>query len=180
MAAEQDSAAANYALGAIYNNRWLRSHRDEDARLAQSYFQRALRLGEKRARAALDKLAEYRKTQRNAVSLSYTNADFAAGSAPKPAGPPNKAAQRSSPGTSSGDTLAGFAASGDPAADAEKLKDLLNRLRDGAQPADLADVGAFDGLLGGFESIDQLISDIARLLENVEEAGKIDTAPGSN
>jgi len=182
MAAAQDSAPANYALGVIHNNRWLRSHRDEDARLARSYLQRALELGEPKARSALDRLAEYQQRERNAVSLSYTNANFSSGREPesKEQDRAQDLSQRASTGTSPGDPLGGLANSDDALADAERLKALLQRLQDGAQPDDIADAGALTGMLGGFESIDKLISDIVKLLENVEEASRLDTAPGSN
>ncbi len=178
MAAAQDSAPANYALGVIHNNRWLRSHRDEDAALARSYLQRALELGEPKARAALDRLAGYLETERDSVSLRYSNADFASGSTPESqAKAPQRGSARAKP---AGSASAGLGSSGDPVAEAERLRDLLQRLQDGAQPVDIADAGALTGMLGGFESIDQLIADIARLLENVEEASRLDTAPGSN
>jgi len=180
LAAAQDSAPANYALGVIHNNRWLRSHRDEDARLARSYLQRALDLGEPKARTALDRLAEYQQSQRNTVSLSYTNADFSSGRQPgvKPEGRMQESPQAASDGVSPGSALAD--GSGDEAADAEQLKDLLRRLQNGELPGEAADIAALIGLSGDFESADELISRIVRLLGHIEEASRLNTAPGSN
>jgi hypothetical protein len=170
MAAVQDSAPANYALGVIHNNRWLRSHRDEDARLARSYLQRALELGEPKARSALDRLAKYRQTGRNAVSLSYTNADFSGERKPESKAQASAAASTdSAPG--------GFEGSGDTVADAEKLRELLQRLQNGEQPEQTNDG---TGMPGGFESVDKLISHIIRLLVHIDQAAELGTAPDLN
>jgi hypothetical protein len=181
MAAAQDSAQANYALGVIYNNRWLQSKRDEDAGLAQAYLQRALQLGEQKARAALEKLAAYRQQAGKAGSLTYTNESFASGQKPppKPRGAPQAARLA--------DALAGFERSGDAVADTHRLQELLNRLRGGgrspgaAQDGDgEANVATLRQLLDGFESTDRLLSDLRKLLDYLDAASEIGTAPGSN
>ncbi|MCP4432897.1 MAG: sel1 repeat family protein [Gammaproteobacteria bacterium] len=41
MAAEQGSAAANYALGVIYNNRWNNTHQQQDVEQARLFSQKA-------------------------------------------------------------------------------------------------------------------------------------------
>ena len=188
MAAEQGSAPANYALGAIHNNRWLQSHRDADANLAQAYFQRALELGDENARVALEKLAAYRKQRDRAVSLTYSNESFgskrepAARTQPAPRAAPQAASRAAPPASALADALAGFQSSGDPAADAEKIKQLLIRLDGGeALAADGApSIGTLAEMLGRFESAEQLLSRLAQLFGYIEEASDIKTAPGSN
>lgn len=56
MAAAQDSADANAALGVIYHNAWLESRRNEDAAMAIAYYERAIELGDKKAQEHLSKL----------------------------------------------------------------------------------------------------------------------------
>ncbi len=41
MTAEQGSAAANYALGVIYNNRWNNTHQQQDVEQARLFSQKA-------------------------------------------------------------------------------------------------------------------------------------------
>jgi hypothetical protein len=177
LAAEQDSPQAAYALGAIYNDRWLQSQRDEDARLARSYFQQALDLGEQKAQAALEKLKSNPKT----ASLTYTNESF---SSKRPSPPASQPATKQTPQAARlSDVLAGFESSGDPAADARRLQALLNQMSgDGAvQGGDYGpDLVTLTQLLGGFESTEQLFSDLLNLFDHLEEASKLNTAPGSN
>jgi TPR repeat protein len=56
MAAAQDSADANSALGVIYHNEWLESRSREDAAMAISYYEKAIELGDKNAPGYLSKL----------------------------------------------------------------------------------------------------------------------------
>lgn len=185
MAAAQNSAPAIYALGAIHNNRWLQSHRDEDAELAQAYFQRALQLGDENARAALTKL----KTSRNTGSLTYSNESFSSKREPpaESRSAPQKVG-RTVPGKADiADALSGFESSGDPVADARQLKALLASLNGaeanpGEAQADTAlpGLGSLSELLDGFESAEQLLGDLLGLFDHLEKASEIDTAPGSN
>lgn len=56
MAALQGSADANYALGVIYNNKWIKSNLREDVEMAIFYYDNATKLGNVRAKAVLSKL----------------------------------------------------------------------------------------------------------------------------
>ncbi len=56
MAAEQNSAVANYALGVIFHNKWIKSRDKKDAATAVIYYQRAADLGYKKAQAPLNKV----------------------------------------------------------------------------------------------------------------------------
>lgn len=180
MAAEQDSAPASYALGVIHNNRWLQSHQDEDLRLAESYFQKALNLGVQKAHTALTKLAAYKKDSRTGASLTYSNESF---SSKREASPESQAAPAAKPASATAahtdklaETLAGFERSGDPAADAEMLKQMLSELEEDGSP----DVGTLTRLMGGFESTKQLLPDLLKLFDHLDTASEINTAPGSN
>ena len=53
MAAVQKSIGANYALGAIFHNRWLKSRNNGDAAMAIVYYQNAVDLGYKKAQTPL-------------------------------------------------------------------------------------------------------------------------------
>jgi len=180
MAAEQDSAPASYALGVIHNNRWLQSHKDEDLRLAESYFQKALDLGDQKAHTALTRLAAYKKDSRTGASLTYSNESFSSKREPSPkpqAAPAAKPASAAATHTDKlTDTLAGFKRSGDPAADAETLKQMLSQLEEGGSP----DVGTLTRLLGGFESTKHLLPDMLKLFGHLDTASEINTAPDSN
>jgi hypothetical protein len=180
MAAEQDSAPAIYALGVIHNNRWLQSHRDEDLRLAESYFQKALDLGVQKAHTALTRLAAYKKDNRTGASLTYSNESFSSKREPSPkpqAAPAAKPASVTTTHTDKlTDTLAGFERSGDPAADAEMLKQMLSQLEEDDSP----DISALTQLLGSFESTKQLLPDLLKLFDHTNTASEINTAPGSN
>ena len=56
MAAKQNIAAANYALGAIFQNKWLKSRSREDAANAIVNYQKAVDLGDNKARSYLTKM----------------------------------------------------------------------------------------------------------------------------
>jgi hypothetical protein len=53
MAAAQKSLGANYALGAVFHNRWLKSRKNGDAAMAIVYYQNAVDLGYKKAQTPL-------------------------------------------------------------------------------------------------------------------------------
>lgn len=56
MAARQNSAAANYALGVIFQNRWRKSLDKNEVATAIIYYQKALDLGYKKAQVPLTKI----------------------------------------------------------------------------------------------------------------------------
>ena len=56
MAAEQDSAAANYALGVIFHNKWSESRDKQEAATAIIYYQKAADLGYKKAQVPLNRV----------------------------------------------------------------------------------------------------------------------------
>lgn len=56
MAAEQNSAAANYALGVIFQNKWSKARNRRDAASAIVYYQRAVDLGYQKARPHLKRI----------------------------------------------------------------------------------------------------------------------------
>ena len=56
MAAEQDSAAANYALGVIFYNKWRESRDKKEAATAIIYYQKAAELGYKKAQVPLNRI----------------------------------------------------------------------------------------------------------------------------
>lgn len=185
LAAEQGSAQANYALGAIYNNRWLQSRLDEDASLSQSYFERALELGDDKARAALAKIKASRKSR----SLNYTNESFSSKQSNAPV--PGKAELPSAnpaPGKATlAEVLSDFQSSGDSVADAESLQRLLGGLHAGgeSQNGDPATAGKPDlstlrQMLGNFESVEELFSDLLQLYEHIDTASELGTEPGAN
>ncbi|MFV2031694.1 MAG: tetratricopeptide repeat protein [Gammaproteobacteria bacterium] len=76
MAAAQGSPAANYALGAIFHNRWSKSKRNEDVALAISYYQKAVELGYKNAQVPLTKLVSRREYSAKSKPLSHANASI--------------------------------------------------------------------------------------------------------
>lgn len=179
MAAAQDSAPANYALGAIHNNRWLQFHDAEDAKLAQSYFERAERLGNPQAAAALTKL----QSSRNTASLSYTNDSFSSKrTAAATSGKAPMSNAKPAPKTALADALSGFQSSGDAVADARNLQRLLDESTSDLESAEDAapNLSRLMQMLGNFESIDELIDDIITLYQHIETASELDTTPGSN
>lgn len=56
MAAAQDSAAANYALGVIFHNKWSKSRDEREAATAIVYYQKATELGYKKAQVPLNRV----------------------------------------------------------------------------------------------------------------------------
>lgn len=192
LAAAQDSAPANYALGTLYQNRWLQSRRHEDADFAQTHFERAAALGEPKAAAALEKLAAHRRAVAESSTLTYTNESF--GSTRTPAAKPQAAATKpaaaqtlhSSPDDALSQALANFRSSGDLAADALALQRLINEAyaadpsAGNAQAAETGgNIGALMQLLGGFESTEKLLNDLAGLYQHIKAASELSTAPGA-
>ena len=194
-AAEQGSAAANFALGTIYQNRWVQSRLAEDADLAQAHFQRALELGDQNAQAALTKLAEHRRATANSSSLTYTNESFSSTrEAPEKRKTSSQTATASTAKTSRkrasardelSEALANFQSSGDLLSDAQRLQKLISQYQGGtlvgsSEQVDSSSISALTQLLGGFESTEKLISDLSKLYEHIKTATELSTAPGAN
>lgn len=183
LAAEQGSARAAYALGAIHHNRWLQAHSDEDLGLAQSYYRQALDLGNEKARTALDKLAAYKKKGGETTSLTYTNASFASKRQPPPESQatPQAAAKPAAQSATLADVLAGLQGVEDSAIDTQKLKALLDQLNDAEQSeANATAVDRLRQMLGGFDSNERMFADLLKLIGHLEAASELGTAPGSN
>jgi hypothetical protein len=83
MAAVQNSTAANYALGVIYHNKWVKSHRRQDVEIAIYYYQKAVDLGHEDAQARLSKLKTRDKTSDKKKSLSTSSSNASVGSSKK-------------------------------------------------------------------------------------------------
>ena len=124
MAAAQDSAEANYALGVIYANQWLRSKDRQQAVLAEAYYQQAADLGYEQALGPLMKIAAQNRAGKSTNSLSYTNSSFSSQreTAPKQ----EKKAQNESPPKQAPTELIDL---GDPIAEANKLMQLIEQLQ---------------------------------------------------
>lgn len=187
LAAEQGSARAAYALGAIYNNRWLQARRDGDLDLAQSYYKQALDLGAEKARAALDKLATHKKKRGKPDSLTYTNASFgnkrqpASKSQPVPQKVPQPAARQAAQTATLADMLASLQGADDSEIDTQKLEALLGQLNDAEQADESgAAMAMLKQMLGNFESTDQLFANLLELIGHLEAASELGTASGSN
>jgi hypothetical protein len=182
LAADQGSAPANYALGVLHNNRWLQYHREQDLRLAESYLRQALDLGDSNARVALDNLEEYSKDQRATASLTYSNESFSSKREPPPQPQPASVTKPKPRKTTLTDTLSEFESSGDPVADAQKLKQMLGQLEETELLAGSSDedAGTLTQLLGGIESAKRLLPDLLKLFDHLEAASEIGTDPGSN
>ncbi len=185
MAAGQDSAQANYALGAIHNNNWLKSHRREDAELAQRYFQKAVDLGYTRARAPLTRLAAQFNPEKKLNSLTYTNSSF--DSKRKPPAKPKKDSKKNSKKLPPRSALADFKPSDDPTADATKLLALLKEIgyigdSNGAARPDnnWLDETTLSRLLAGIESADEIVGNLVNLLDHLQSPAEPRQAPGSN
>ncbi len=179
MAAEQGSAEASYALGVIYNNRWLEKRDAHDAQLAEQYYQRAADLGHEPAEALLLKLAARNRANREYDSRIYTNADFAATRTPAPVDEPAASPARG--------TLAKFAMTGDPVADASRLQEMLSQLGGSLGLSDehaigeeLPDEATLTRILTGLGADPQLIENLGKFLEHVRAATEHSLAPGSN
>jgi len=76
MAAVQDSPDANYALGVIFHNNWVKSRRQQDFTIAIFYYEKAVELGVEDAQAHLSSLKSRRttsnKSQKSSKSSSST------------------------------------------------------------------------------------------------------------
>ena len=172
MAAAQDSADANYALGAIFNNRWLEYRSEADALLADSYYRRAQALGHGSAGAALNKLQQSRNTQ----SLTYSNESF------NREGPASESVKKRSKAKASpqklADAVTGFNQSGNPLDDARQLQQLLNEANSAS--GDTPDLSTLKDLLGNFESLGGLLSDLLQAYRYVDMASELPTEPGAN
>lgn len=71
MAAEQNSADANYALGVIFQNKWVNARSKKDAARAIVYYQKAVDLGNTKAQAHLTRIkSRTRISQQEAVALA--------------------------------------------------------------------------------------------------------------
>lgn len=178
MATERGSAEAAYALGAIYNNRWLESRTEEDARLAEFYYQQAADRGYVKAEAPLLKLATRNSARPKARSLTYTNESFAS---QQPSLPASSEQATAAAGTS------GIAPSGDPLADATRLAETLRQLGVGedllggiANDGKAPDKQALRGLLGGLGADSQLIDNLMKLMDHVQSVTEHSLAPGAN
>ncbi len=188
LAAEQGSAPANYALGTLYQNRWLQSRDDAVADLAQAHFHKAQELGEQKAQAALAKLAAHRRAAGKPSALTYTNDSFRSKKAPPPkaASAAQETPQSKPRREELNDVLASFQSSGDLLADAQKLQQLLSQMQGvdsanstestGSAPA----LGVLTQLLSGFESTDGLLADLVKLYDHLNTATELSTAPGAN
>jgi hypothetical protein len=105
-AAAQDSADANYALGAIFHNRWLETRKDKDAATAIIYYQNAVELKLSKAWQPLEKLKSRSGISAdNAAALSLIGAPAAVSiDSPETGPPPAETSKReSSDGQSSAD-----------------------------------------------------------------------------
>ena len=80
MAAVQNSSAANYALGVIYHNKWVKSRRKQDVEIAIFYYQNAVDLGHEDAQARLSNLKTRDKTSDTKKPLSTSSSDASVGS----------------------------------------------------------------------------------------------------
>jgi len=78
MAAVQNSSAANYALGVIYHNKWVKSHRKQDVEIAIFYYQNAVDLGHEDAQARLSNLKTRDKTSDKKKPLSISSSNVSA------------------------------------------------------------------------------------------------------
>lgn len=180
MAAERGSAEAAYALGAIFNNRWLESRDDADARRAEFYYQQAADRGYVKAEAPLLKLAARNRGKPQTPSLTYSNEDFAS---QQPA--PEESAER--PARTASTKPPGYESSGDPLADAARLQETLRQLgidddllgglaKDGQPP----DKQTLRGLLDGLGADVQLIDNVMKLIDHVQSVTEHSLAPGAN
>lgn len=190
LAAQQGSARAAYALGAIYNNRWLESHSDDDLNQALSYYRKAGELGDKQARVALDRLTARQKKGGQMTSLSYTNESFASkqqalaqnqqANQPKTQAATRPASQAPAQSTLA-EVLSGLESSGNSGVDTRKLQELLDELTGAGSEVDYGEAMAMlRNMLGQFESTDQLFGYMQQLIGHLEDASTISTAPGAN
>jgi len=183
LAAAQGSARAAYALGAIYNNRWLQARRDEDLYQAESYYRQALDLGGEKARTELDKLTLYKNKAGKTTSLTYTNASFDSKrqSPPQAQPAPQPAANQAKKTATLGDVLQSLQGIDDSEIDKQKLEALLGQLNGTEQSdANEAAMTMLRQMLGGFDTTDQMFSSLLKLIGHLEAASELGSAPGSN
>ena len=69
MAAAQKSVGANYALGAVFHNRWLKSRYNGDAAMAIVYYQNAVDLGYKKAQTPLTTILSRSRVSRQQAEI---------------------------------------------------------------------------------------------------------------
>ena len=173
LAAQQDSAPAHFALGAIFFNRWLEYREPGDALLAESHYRRARDLGSEAAVPALEKL----QRSLEATSLIYSNESFE-----HLTRVPEK--QWSEPTTRSrpqnlADVVTGFNLSGDTQADARQLQELLGASGLAGQQS-APDISSLRELLSDFESFGSLLSNLMQLYRHIDTASELRAEPGAN
>jgi hypothetical protein len=175
MASAQGSPEASYALGAIHNNHWLRTKREEDALLAEHFYQLALDRGYSKAEAPLMRIAAHNQATRQSSSLKYSDSSFN-----RQRGPSEKVGQdEQHQGGQDGDLpevlpqsgFAGIEMTGDPIADAVQLEALLQQLNAIAGEVDLSQIkgGGVDetmltGMLINFGVSEAQAADLAERL----------------
>jgi hypothetical protein len=69
MAAEQNSAVANYALGAIFHNRWIKSRSKNEAANAIVYYQTAIESGYSKAQQPLNRIKSRSRVSPEAAAI---------------------------------------------------------------------------------------------------------------
>ncbi len=171
IAAQQDSAEANYALGVIHNNDWIKNHQKGDAELAKSYYQKAQDLGHKKAFAALTRLTPQVDATNRKQSLTYTNSSFSR----KPES--LETAEDNSKQAVVNNALSGFEPTDDLIADAKKLQTLVDQINSGDSTLSLdglLDDGAIAQLLSGFESTEKMVSDLMDLMDTIKAATELE------
>ena len=154
MASAQGSAEASYALGVIHNNQWLRSKREEDALLAEHYYQQALDRGYSKAEGPLMRIAAHNQAARKSSSLTYGDSSFSKQrrsqdesgrdiSDQKQSGQEildQKILEQGLPGAFPRGGFAGIVMTGDPIADAIQLEALLQQLNAVAGDIDFSQI----------------------------------------
>ena len=170
MASAQGSPEASYALGAIHNNQWLRTKREEDALLAEHFYQLALDRGYSKAEAPLMRIAAHNQATRKSSSLKYSDSSFN-----KQRRPSEKADQdeqvQDLPEAPRQSGFVGIEMTGDPIADAVQLEALLQQLNAIAGEVDLSQIkgGGIDetmltGILINLGVSEGQAADLAELL----------------
>jgi hypothetical protein len=176
MAAAQGSPEASYALGVIFNNRWLQGKIGEHGRLAEYYYQQAFDRGYARAEAPLMQMAARNHANRQTSSLKYSNSSFSI----KRESPDEAkvSVENESPKSLTQDGFAGLELSGDPIADSAKLEALLQQISDlqntiGLSDANgsLPDEAVLTRMLINFGVSETRASGLAKLLEQFNASG---------
>jgi len=173
MAAAQGLPAASYAIGVIHHNNWLKTQREEDARLAEIYYQQALDRGFARAAAPLMKIAAHNQASRQSNSRKYSNASFSSKREPQ------VQVQEHSVSTPPTDVFSSFELSGDVISDSIKLEALLRQLNNGQAPTglsltkdDLPDAANLTRLLTEFGANASLVSNLVKLLGQIKASAQ--------